>query len=36
VIEEQKIVVGRTTTTKHARKSQAKKPASKQIFGMID
>jgi hypothetical protein len=32
VIEDQKIVVGRTTTTKRARKSQAKKPASKSSF----
>jgi hypothetical protein len=32
VIEGQKIVVGRTTTTKHVRKSRAKKPASKSSF----
>jgi hypothetical protein len=32
VIEDQKIVVGRTTTTKRARKSRAKKPASKSSF----
>jgi hypothetical protein len=32
VIEDQKIVVGRTTTVKRARKSQAKKPASKSSF----
>jgi hypothetical protein len=32
VIEDQKIVVGRTTTTKCARKSRAKKPASKSSF----
>jgi hypothetical protein len=32
VIEERKIVVGRTTTTKHARKWWAKKPASKSSF----
>jgi hypothetical protein len=32
VIEDQKIVVGRTTTTKCARKSRAKKPASKCFF----
>jgi hypothetical protein len=32
VIEDQKIVVGRTTTIKHARKSRAKKPTSKSSF----
>jgi hypothetical protein len=32
VIEDQKIVVGQSTTTKHARKSQAKKPSSKSSF----
>jgi hypothetical protein len=32
VIEDQKIVVGRATTTKRARKSRAKKPASKSSF----
>jgi hypothetical protein len=32
VIEDQKIVVGRTTITKCARKSRAKKPASKSSF----
>jgi hypothetical protein len=34
VIEDQKIVVGRTTTTKCARKSQAKKPTSKSLFNI--
>jgi hypothetical protein len=32
VIEDQKIVVGQTTTTKCARKSLAKKPARKSSF----
>jgi hypothetical protein len=32
VIEDQKIVVGRTTTIKRAKKSQAKKPVSKSSF----
>jgi hypothetical protein len=32
VIEDQKIVVGQTTTTKRARKPRAKKPASKSSF----
>jgi hypothetical protein len=32
VIEDQKIVVGQTTTTKCARKSRAKKLASKSSF----
>jgi hypothetical protein len=32
VIEDQKIVVGRTTTTKRVRKSRAKKPVSKHSF----
>jgi hypothetical protein len=32
VIEDQKIVVEQTTTTKRARKSQAKKPAGKSFF----
>jgi hypothetical protein len=32
VIQDQNIVVGRTTTTKRARKSRAKKPVSKSSF----
>jgi hypothetical protein len=32
VIEDQKILVGQTTMTKRARKSQAKKPASESSF----
>jgi hypothetical protein len=32
VIEDQKIAVGRTTTTKRAKKSRAKKPANKYSF----
>jgi hypothetical protein len=32
VIEDQKIVLGQTATTKCARKSQEKKPASKSSF----
>jgi hypothetical protein len=32
VIEDKKIVVGQTTTTKCARKTPAKKPASKSSF----
>jgi hypothetical protein len=31
-MEDQKIVVGQTTITKHARKSRAKKPSSKPSF----
>jgi hypothetical protein len=32
VIEDQKVVVGQTTTTKYAQKLEAEKPASKSSF----